>query len=114
MYEAGRAKSRPPLWFNGQNSWLQIQRSRVLFLALPDFVEILGLERGLLSLVRIIEELLEWKSSGSVSRKSRLTAVGIRYADHATPSIANVGINFADMQRSLGQYSYLRTKSHGV
>jgi hypothetical protein len=25
-----------------------------------------GLERGPLSLVRIIEELLEWKSSGSV------------------------------------------------
>jgi hypothetical protein len=31
-----------------------------------------GLERGPLSLVRIIEELLEWKSSGSGSRKPRL------------------------------------------
>jgi hypothetical protein len=39
-----------------------------------------GLERDPLSLVRIIEELLEWKSSGSVSRKP-----GIRCADHATP-----------------------------
>jgi hypothetical protein len=29
------------------------------------FWEVLGLERGPLSLVRIIEELLEWKSSGS-------------------------------------------------
>jgi hypothetical protein len=46
-----------------------------------------GLERGPLSLVRITEELLEWKSSGSGSRKSRLTAVGIRCTDHATPSI---------------------------
>jgi hypothetical protein len=46
-----------------------------------------GLERGPLSLVRITEELLEWKSSGSGSRKPRLTAVGIRCADHATPSI---------------------------
>jgi hypothetical protein len=46
-----------------------------------------GLERGPLSLVRIIEELLEWKSSGSGCRKSRLTAAGIRFADHATPSI---------------------------
>jgi hypothetical protein len=36
----------------------------------------MGLERGLLSLVRITEELLEWKSSGSGSRKLRLTAVG--------------------------------------
>jgi hypothetical protein len=44
-----------------------------------------GLERGPLSLVRITEELLEWKSSGSVSRKSRLTAMGIRCSHHATP-----------------------------
>jgi hypothetical protein len=46
-----------------------------------------GLERGPLSLVRIIEELLGWKSRGSGSRKPRLMAVGIRCADHATPSI---------------------------
>jgi hypothetical protein len=46
------------LWFSGQSSWLQIQRSRVRF-------PVVGLERGPLSQVRIIEELLEWKSSGS-------------------------------------------------
>jgi hypothetical protein len=45
------------------------------------------LKRGPLSLVRITEELLEWKSSGSGSRKSRLRAVMIRCTDHATPSI---------------------------
>jgi hypothetical protein len=44
-------------------------------------------ELGPLSLVRIIEELLERKSSGSGLGKPRLTAVGIRGADHATPSI---------------------------
>jgi hypothetical protein len=37
----------------------------------------MDLERVTLSLVRITEELLEWKSSGFWSRKSRLTAVGI-------------------------------------
>jgi hypothetical protein len=36
----------------------------------------MGLKRGPLILVRITEELLERKSSGSGSRKSRLTAVG--------------------------------------
>jgi hypothetical protein len=46
-----------------------------------------GLERGPLSLVSITGELLEWKSSSSASRKPRLTAVEIRCADHATPSI---------------------------
>jgi hypothetical protein len=35
-----------------------------------------GLERGPLSLVRIIEELLEWKSSGSGCRKPRLRPWG--------------------------------------
>jgi hypothetical protein len=51
------------------------------------FSEIVGLERGPLSLVRITDELPEWRSSGSGSRKPRLTAVGIRCAVHATPSI---------------------------
>jgi hypothetical protein len=50
------------------------------------FWEVVGLERGPLSLVNITEELFERKSSGSESRISRLTA-GIRCADHATPSI---------------------------
>jgi hypothetical protein len=49
------------------------------------FWEVVGLEWGPLSLVRITEELLEWKSSGFGFRKPRLTAVGIRCADHATP-----------------------------
>jgi hypothetical protein len=35
-----------------------------------------GLERGPLCLVRIIEELLEWKSSGSGCRKPRLRPWG--------------------------------------
>jgi hypothetical protein len=36
--------------------------------------------------VRIIEELLEWKSSGS-GQENRTNDRGIRCADHATPSI---------------------------
>jgi hypothetical protein len=51
------------------------------------FLEVVGLERGPLSLVSITEELREWKCSGTGSRKQRLTAVGIRCSDQATPSI---------------------------
>jgi hypothetical protein len=50
---------QPPLWSSGQNSWLQIQIFR----------EVVGLERGPPSHVKITEELLEWKCSGSGSGK---------------------------------------------
>jgi hypothetical protein len=46
-----------PLWSSVQSFWLQIQRSRVRFPALPDLLR--GLERGPLNLVGTIEELLE-------------------------------------------------------
>jgi hypothetical protein len=69
---------------------------------------VMGLERGPLTLVSITEELLEWRSNGSGSRKPTLTAVGIRCADHATSSIRKkVGTNFADKRRSLVRYSSL-------
>jgi hypothetical protein len=45
-----------------------------------------GLERGPLSLVSTIEELLERKNSGSVYN-TEITAVRIRHADHVAPSI---------------------------
>jgi hypothetical protein len=40
------------------------------------FWEIVGLERGPLSLVRITDELLEWKNSGSGSRKFEINGRG--------------------------------------
>jgi hypothetical protein len=51
------------------------------------FWEVVGLERGPLSIVSITKKLLEWKSNRSGSRKVRLMAVGICCADHKTPSI---------------------------
>jgi hypothetical protein len=45
--------------FCGQSSWLQIQRSRVRFQALPDFLISSGLEQGSVGLARITEELPE-------------------------------------------------------
>ena len=38
--------SRPPLWSSGQSFWLQIQRSRVRFPALPDFLSSSGSGTG--------------------------------------------------------------------
>jgi hypothetical protein len=56
---------RPPLWSSGQTSWLQIQRVGFNSWRYQIFREVVGLERGLLSLVITIEEPLERKSSGS-------------------------------------------------
>jgi hypothetical protein len=55
----------PPLWSSGQSSWLQIQRSGFDSWCYQIIWEIVGLERGPLSLVNTTEELLERKSSGS-------------------------------------------------
>jgi hypothetical protein len=57
-------ESRPPLWSNGQSSWLQILRSGFDFQRYQIFWEVVGLERGPLSLVSTTEELLERKSCG--------------------------------------------------
>jgi hypothetical protein len=56
---------RPPLWSSGQSSWLQIQRSGFDSRQCQIFWEVMSLERGSLSLVITIEELLGRKSSGS-------------------------------------------------
>jgi hypothetical protein len=55
----------PLLWSSGQSSWLQIQRSGFDSGRYQIFWEVVGLERGPLSLVSKIEKLLGRKSSGS-------------------------------------------------
>jgi hypothetical protein len=76
------------------------QRSRVRFPALPHFLRSSGSGTGSTQ-PRECEELLEWKISGSGSRKPILTAVGIRCADRSIPSIRK------SWRRSLGRYGSL-------
>jgi hypothetical protein len=56
---------RPPLWSSGQSSCVNTQRSGFHSRRYKVFGEVVGLERGLLSLASTIEELLGRKSSGS-------------------------------------------------
>jgi hypothetical protein len=76
---------RPPLWSSGQSSWLQIRRPG----SIPGTTtkkKVVGLERCPLSLVSTTEELLHRKVAAPFY-KTENTAVGIRHADHAAPSI---------------------------
>jgi hypothetical protein len=68
------------LWSISQGSWLQIQRSGFDSRRYQIFREVVGLERGPLSLVTTIEEVLERKVAAPV-KKSENTAVRIRHAD---------------------------------
>jgi hypothetical protein len=58
-------ESRPSLWSSGQSSWLQIQKTGFDSRRYQIFWEVVGLERGPLSLVSTIEELFGRKLSGS-------------------------------------------------
>jgi hypothetical protein len=77
---------RPPLWSSGQSSWLQIRRPGFDSRHYHGKKKEVGLERGPLSLVGATEKLLDRKVAALV-KKIENTAVGIRHADHVTPSI---------------------------
>jgi hypothetical protein len=65
IYKAGDIFNGPRLWPSDESSWLQIQRSGFNSRRYHIFWEVVGLERGPISLVSTIQELLERNRSGS-------------------------------------------------
>jgi hypothetical protein len=72
-----------------------------------------GLERGPLSLVRIIEELLEWKSSGS-DLENRINGRGSVALTTQRPLSANLALTSPTSGDRSVVIVRLRNKSHGA
>jgi hypothetical protein len=69
--------------------------------------EVVGLERGPLSLERIIEELLEWKVAAPVLKTEINGRRGSLVLTTWHPLSAKVSTSFANKRRPLGRYSSL-------
>jgi hypothetical protein len=95
------------VWSGGQSSWLQIQRSGFDSRRYQVFWEVVGLERGPLSLVSTTEELLGIKIGGSGLENLEYGSRDALHWPRDTLHPQKVGINFDDKRRSLYRYSSL-------
>jgi hypothetical protein len=103
-------KKWPPLWSSGQSSWLQIQRYGFNSRSYRIFWEVVGLQRGPLSLMSTIQELRERKSSGSGLSNQEYSQRSIRLFVLTSPTSGGrlVGIVSSRTQATDVIHSFLK------
>jgi hypothetical protein len=94
----------PPLWSSGQSSWLQIQRPGFDSQRYQIVWEVVGLERGPLSLVSTTEEIGRKSTNSGLENRDYGRGDPLRWPRDTSLS-AKVVTNLADKRRSLGRYS---------
>jgi hypothetical protein len=108
---------RPPLWSSRQSFCLQIQRSGFGFRRYQTFWEVVGQERGPLSLVSTIQELLERECSGSGLENqdySRRRSAALTTRHHSIRKSWHQLRRQAAVGQSVGRYSSLADSGHRV
>jgi hypothetical protein len=103
-------ESRPPLGSSSQSSWLQFQRPWFDSLRYQIFWEVVGLERGQLSPVTTIEELL-WRESSGSGLEKRENAVGIHHADHVPPTSGGCSVGIVRSRTQVREFSLAIVKT---
>jgi hypothetical protein len=104
-------RNSPPLWSSGQSSRLQVKRFGFVSRRYHIFWQVVGLERGPLSLVSIIEELLRRNSGSGLESRDYVHGDSLRWPRSILYQLKLVLTSLTSDGRSVG---IVRSRTHSM